>query len=140
MHVKEISYTGTYHLGDHNFEKIACSFHLNEGEDEQFALVQAKKVVEDFHNGGRSVNDFNKNTFINQPLPDIQVNKISDRDKIIDSIIYEMNQYKDIKLFINYHKLLLRVYPEIKSPYEAKLIKLEKVVFEEAIKKNGGPY
>jgi hypothetical protein len=139
MHVQEISYTGTYHLGDHNFEKIACSFHLNEGEDEQFALVQAKKVVEDFHNGGRSVNDFNKNTFINQPLPDIQVNEISDRDQTIDFIINELNQYKDVKLLINFHKLFMKEYPEIRSPYEAKLHELQNIVLDE-IDKNGGPY
>jgi hypothetical protein len=136
MHVKEISYTGTYHLGDHNFEKIACSFHLNEGEDEQFALVQAKKVVEDFHNGGRSVNDFNKNTFINQPLPDIQVNKISDRDDILDKIIIEINNMISCQQLKKHQSIYLKAYPELSTIYAEK----NDILLGESIDKNGGPY
>jgi hypothetical protein len=133
MHVQEISYTGTYHLGDHNFEKIACSFHLNEGEDEQFALKEAKRVVQDFHNN-RPSQDSNRDTYINQPLPEINIDKNS-REFHVSQLLTDINTCKESKVLETYN-FLRKQFPEINDTY----IQKNNQLLGEAIDKNGGPY
>ena len=128
MHVKEISYTGTFHLGDHNFEKITCSFHLNQGEDEQFSLREAKKIVHDFHNGGRPVDDYSKENFLSGNLPEIQQSFKTFRsykEGNVQFLLKEMDKISSEYHLIKWGKIYLITYPELEEKYEIKLKELQ---------------
>ena len=49
MHIKTVSYTRTFNLGNYSSEKIGVEFSINQGESANKALDIARELVEQYH-------------------------------------------------------------------------------------------
>lgn len=49
MQPKSVIYSKTYHLGDHNFQKLSVEMDLNELDDVKDGLREAKRLVDEFN-------------------------------------------------------------------------------------------
>ncbi len=138
MPITSISYNRTYAIGPFLNEKIGVEISLDENQCPLEALAEAKKITDQFHlDANPNMADQNTAPIINEPLPEIQVEKPIEQILSIED---------DIRSFTNYDKLgkvygmLAKVQPDIAAVYNEMREKLKAAEIKDILDRTDALY
>jgi organic radical activating enzyme len=109
MHIEKVNYQKVFNLGSYQSERIGVELVLNKGEDAKFALEEAKKLVEEFHQENQSVNKVEpefENGLVVQNIKSTPKKTISEKTKELINNCVSEDELKSWKMMAETHKLM----------------------------------
>jgi hypothetical protein len=139
MNIKTVSYTKTFPIAMYCTEKVGVEFELHSGEDANYALTEAKKLVEEFHRNNnpqlyQTVHEHaiyplttdECEPIVQHPAASNPICMNSTKQTREQVFIDTINQYTDAQALEKNLRPLANKYPTIKDALDKKLKELNK--------------